>query len=238
MIARRASATGTARQRRWYRGPTVKGRRACPTLFLGACGVSLALLAAGCGGGSRQDAHEPKGAFNLEVVNASFPAHQSIARETHLALQVRNSGAHIVPNVAVSIDSFQYTDHYPELASNQRPIWAVEQGPGTSAARPVDTQAVSPPGGGATAYVSTWALGPLAPGDTQTFHWLVMPLKPGRHTVHFTVAAGLSGKARAQLAGGAAAVGKLTVNIAPRTPSNHVDPNSGAVVPGAFPLTP
>ena len=143
-----------------------------------------------------------------------------------------------MPNVAVTLDSFYYTEHYPELASDKRPVWVVERGPGAIAAPPVQTQSVSPPGGGQTAYVNTWALGPLAPGRTQTFLWRVVPVKAGRHTVHFTVAAGLAGKARAELASGGPVQGLLSADIAPIPPARHVDPHTGKVVPGQFPLTP
>jgi hypothetical protein len=206
-------------------------------MLLGALSACVALLAAGCGG-ARQDAHEPQGGFAVRVVKASFPAHQSVARPTHLELRVRNTGTRIVPNVAVTVDSFYYTENYPELADNKRPIWAIEEGPGAIPKRPVPTQAVSPPGGGQTAYVNTWALGPLAPGHTQTFLWRVLPVKPGLHTVRFTVAAGLAGKARAQTADGALPTGHFTVDIAPQPPANHVDPETGQIVSGAYPLAP
>jgi hypothetical protein len=206
-------------------------------MLLGALSACVALLAAGCGG-ARQDAHEPQGGFAVRVVKASFPAHQSVARPSHLELRVRNTGTRIVPNVAVTVDSFYYTENYPELADNKRPIWAIEEGPGAIPKRPVPTQAVSPPGGGQTAYVNTWALGPLAPGHTQTFLWRVMPVKPGLHTVRFTVAAGLAGKARAQTADGALPTGHFTVDIAPQPPANHVDPETGQIVSGAYPLAP
>jgi hypothetical protein len=114
----------------------------------------------------------------------------------------------------------------------------IETGPGAIPQRPVESEAISPPGGGQTAYVNTWALGALAPGRTSTFVWHVMPVKAGRYTVHYTVAAGLSGRARTQLAHGGPAVGHLTAEIAPRPPATHVDPDTGEVVPGAYPATP
>jgi hypothetical protein len=191
------------------------------------------LLASGCGG-ARQDAHEPAGAFTMQVVHASFPARQSLARPTRLELQVRNTGAHTAPNVAVTLDSFYYTEHYPDLAADKRPVWVVEQGPGAIAKPPVESEAVSPPGSGQTAYVNTWALGPLAPGRTRTFLWRVTPVKPGLHTVHFTVAAGLAGKAKAQLASGAPVQGSLTAYITPVPFAKHVDPNTGQIVGGAY----
>jgi hypothetical protein len=216
-----------------YRGVIVRGRdRVFPAVLLGACAV---VVASGCGGGARQDASEPKGTFALKVVHASFPAKQSMAHPTSMTLQIRNTGAHTAPNVAVSVDSFAYTSDYPNLAYDKRPVWVIEQGPGAIANLPVQSQAVSPPGGAQTAYVNTWALGPLAPGRTATFRWHVMPVKAGVHTVNFTVAAGLAGKAKAQLAAGGPVQGSFTADIAPRPPDRHIDPNTGRIVAGAYP---
>jgi hypothetical protein len=203
-------------------------------VLAGAC---AALAASGCGG-SRQDAHEAKSTFTMEVLKASFPAKQSIARPTELELQVRNASSHTAPSVAVSIDSFYYNENYPQVASPQRPVWVIEHGPGPAVRIPVESQAVSPPGGAQTNYVNTWTLGPLAAGGTQTLLWRVTPVKAGVHTVRFTIAAGLAGKARAQLAGGGPVQGQLTADIAPLPPARHVDPATGRVVGGAFPLVP
>jgi hypothetical protein len=196
------------------------------------------LLAAGCGSGARQDAREPSASFTLAVVRATFPREQSIARPASMELVVRNTSARTAPNVAVTVDSFYYTEHYPELASNKRPIWVVEKGPGTIPGRPVESEAVSPPGGGQTAYVNTWALGPLAPGSSRKFLWQVVPVKPGLHTVDYTVAAGLAGKAKAELPLGGPVAGHFGVHIASIPPARHVNPNTGQVVPGPFPQTP
>jgi hypothetical protein len=205
-------------------------------LLLGACGVGGSLLAAGCGG-AQQDAHEPKGTFAVKVVRAAFPVHQSIARQTAMALQVRNTGTQTVPNVAVTIDSFAYVNNYPGLSVNKSPIWVVEEGPGAIPKRPAESETISPPGGGQTAYVNTWALGPLAPGHTGTFLWRVVPVKAGLHIVHYTVASGLSGKSRALFARGALPSGSFAVHIAPNPAPTHVDPETGQVVPGEYPAT-
>jgi hypothetical protein len=191
------------------------------------------LIASGCGG-TRQDAHEASGTFTLQLVKASFPAGQAVARPASLELVVRNGGSKTAPNVAVTLDSFYYNSTYPELASRQRPIWVIEKGPGEIPEPPVQSEAVSPPGGGQTAYVNTWALGPLAPGAERTFLWHVVPVIAGRRTVHYAVAAGLAGKARAALASGGPVSGQFTVDIAPVPPATHVDPRTGRVVPGAF----
>jgi len=196
-----------------------------------------ALLASGCGG-ARQDANEPAKSFEMKIVRASFPAKQAVARPTTLELQVRNTGASTVPVVAVTLDSLSYTEHYPELAADKRPVWAIERGPGPVAKPPVESQEVSQLGGAQTAYVNTWALGPLAPGATQTFRWELVPVKPGAHTVNFAIAAGLSGKAKVHMASGGPLGGRFAVNVAPAPATTHVDPATGHVVAGAAPAIP
>ena len=257
----RASATRQRRaqapapgQWRWYRGAIVTGRprvlcvvgrrargvlrRAPAALAVAVTGTSAPLLA-GCGGGSLQDTREPSGTFTMKVLHASFPDDQAIARQTRLELEVRNTGRRTVPNVAVTIDSFSYTSDYPELAADKRPVWVIERGPGAIAEPPVESQEVSLPGGGQTAYVNTWALGALGPGQTRTFTWRVVPVKAGAHTVHYAVAADLAGnKARAVLASGARVQGQFSVDVAPAPPSTHVNPSTGKVEGGLYPKTP
>jgi hypothetical protein len=209
----------------------VRGRR---VLLLGV----LAAAAAGGCGAARQDEGEPERSFTMKVVRASFPAHQSIAKLADFELAIENASAHTAPNVAVSLDSFYYTETYAHLAADKRPIWVVESGPGITPKSFVETQSVTPAGGGQTAYVSTWALGALAPGRVRVFKWRVAPVKAGRHAVHYSVAAGLAGKAKAQLASGSPVRGQLVASIAPAPPSVHVDPQTGRVVEGARPLIP
>jgi hypothetical protein len=196
---------------------------------------ALALALAGCGGGSSLAAGESSASFDVKVVRARFPSRQAIAKPAVMELAVRNTGSHTVPNLAITVDSFSYTSDYPELAANKRPIWAIEQGPGANAKPPVQTQEVSQPGGGQTAYLNTWALGPLAAGHTQTFVWKVIPVKAGSHVVSYGVSAGLAGKARARLASGGPAGGRFTVQIAGAPPNTHVDPTTGKVVAGSYP---
>jgi hypothetical protein len=217
-----------ARRARRARGAV----RATAGSLVAAAGI---LLASGCGGAARQDAQEPKRTVRLDVVHASFPHLQSIARHTELELLVHNAGTNTAPNVAVTVDSFEYAEKFPELAADKRPIWVVDAGPGdiSHAAR---TAVVSPNGGGQTAYVNTWALGPLAPGATRTFRWVVAPVKAGVHTVHYTIAAGLAGKAKAVSASGGPVHGVFNVYVTKEPPLTHVDPNTGEVVPGPYPL--
>ncbi len=215
-----------------------RGSRARRTLTAGpGLVLGCALLASGCGGGSKQNAGEAKASYRLDVVHASFPRLQSIARPTTLLLTVRNSGLRTAPNVAITVNSFEYASNFPELASNKRPIWIVDAGPG-EINHPAQSAAVSPNGGGQTAYVNTWALGPLAPGATRTFRWRVAPVKSGVQSITYTVAAGLGGNARAVSATGGPVQGHFAVYITQAPPPTQVNPNTGEVVPGVYPQVP
>jgi hypothetical protein len=204
-----------------------------PALALG----SLAALLAGCGG-SAQNAGEKSASYPMAIVAAHFPAVQALARPQRLELVVRNSGQHTVPDIAVTIDSFSYASNYAELAAANRPVWAIERGPGSIAKLPAESQEVSPPGGAQTAYVNTWAFGPMQAGATRTFSWLVTPVKPGPHTVHFLIAAGLGGNARARLASGGPVGGSFRVNISAAPPVSYVNPSTGRVATGSGPKLP
>jgi hypothetical protein len=202
-------------------------------LLLGAC----AALFAGCGGGTRQDANEPERAYTV-ATKASFPTEQSIVRPAVMTVQVHNSSDATVPNVAVTVNAFDYSSDYPDLADDKRPVWVIEQGPGPIADPPVPSELIRQPGGGQTAYVNTWALGALGPGDTRTFKWRVTPVKAGTYTVDYRVAAGLAGRAKAQLADGGIPQGGFTVTIAPRPAAQHINPNTGQLAPGPYPPPP
>jgi len=196
-----------------------------------------AVLAAGCGA-ARQDAREAKGEFSVHVLTATFPARQSIAKPAIFELRVENTAKRALPNIAVTLDSFSSASSFPRLASSQRPIWVIEEGPGAQPSTPVESESVSPPGGGQTAYVNTWALGPLAPESTQTFEWHVVPVKSGTYTIHYTIAAGLAGKAKAVSSSGGAVTGALTASIAAKPGARHVNPATGRVEPGESPKQP
>jgi hypothetical protein len=201
-------------------------------------GASAAMFASGCGGGKKQDAGEATHTYKVQILSATFNPNQAVARPAVLRVKLRNADARTIPNLAVTVDSFYYTENYPELAANKRPVWVVEQGPGKIPARPVQSQAISPPGGGQTAYVNTWALGPLAPGRAQTFEWTVSPVKVGPHKVHIEIAAGLAGRAKATLANGARPTATFAANIAPAPPATYVNPSTGKVVAGTYPVKP
>jgi hypothetical protein len=205
---------------------------------MGLAAACVALLVAACGGGSKQTVGEPERAYKVEVLGASFKARQAVARPVAMKVTLRNADTHTIPNLAITVDSFYYNEKYPELAADKRPIWVVEQGPGTPPKSPAQSQAISPPGGGQTTYVNTWALGPLASRKTRTFEWKVVPVKSGTHYTHLKIAAGLGGRATTIQPNGAPPVATFVSHIAPAPPKVHVDPSTGRVAEGAFSATP
>jgi hypothetical protein len=190
-------------------GSTVFACRFAPI----AAGLA-ALAVAGCGGGERQDAAEPSGTFEVDVVSATFPTKQHLAQPERFVIAVRNSGQKTVPNVAVTVSSFAERSEQAGLADSQRAVWIIDDSPR----------------GGQTAYTNTWALGRLAPGQTRRFVWRVTAVQSGTHTVKWQVAAGLNGKAKATLSGNRAPAGSVTVDVSDKPGQARVDPKTGKVV--------
>jgi hypothetical protein len=179
-------------------------------------GGAAAVLATGCGGQDKQDADEPEGNFTVAVTRAEFPEQQRIARQARMTIVVRNTGAKRIPNVSITlypggqpttggsssgsgaqgqgVDAFGFRTTQPGVSDPARPVWIVDRGP--------KQRLREGPGGAVTAYVNTWALGPLAPGKTRTFTWDVTPVKPGVRKIGWRVNAGLDGKAKAKLSDG------------------------------------
>ncbi len=203
-----------------------------------SCAVSAAvaamLAAAACGSGQRQDVNEPSGEFPVQVTTATFPSPQRLAQHTQLVISVRNTGGKTIPNIAVtitnplygtSVGAFATYLNMPGLASHSRPVWIVDRPPGPCLFN-CDSGA---PGGAVTAYSNTWALGALAPGATATFDWGVTAVAPGSYRVHYEVAAGLNGKARAVLQNGRRPAGTFRVTILTAPHQTYVTP-SGQVI--------
>ena len=156
--------------------------------------TGLALLA-GCGGGERQDEDEPEGDFEVEVTRASFPKKQSLAQSSNLVITVRNAGEVAIPNVAVTVNGFEFRKDDEALADNERPQFVVNGLPREIGGL-ADAKDATPLGCD-TAYVNTWACGRLKPGDEKSFRWSVTAVKAGPYRISYLVAAGLSGNARA-----------------------------------------
>lgn len=202
----------------------MSGWRVTPGAVIGA--VTVAALLSACGG-TEQNATEPHGNFPV-AVSGSFPTRQRLAQTASFTVNVKNTGTEAIPNVAVTVTNPKYGSSAqafgtllprpragrPLLASRSRPIWIIDKAPGPCRYSCRNRG----PGGAATAYSNTWALGRLAPGRTATFRWLVTAIHAGDYTVVYAVAAGLNGSAKAVTRSGAAAGGAYRVRImsAPR----------------------
>jgi hypothetical protein len=194
-----------------------------------AC-AALALGLAACGGAERQDENEPEGKFEVEVVDASFPNKQKLAKRSELEITVRNAGEKTVPNIAVTLDGFDTKLQDPDLADPSRPVFVINGQP-----KEIGDFAESKelaPEGGETAYVNTWALGPLKAGDEQTFTWSVTAVRAGAYRISYKVAAGLDGKAKAVDETGAAPAGVFIGTIDDTPPDTRVADDGVTVVEG------
>ena len=204
--------------------------------------VCAAALLAGCGGsGPSEVAGESSGSFPLAVSSARFPASQRLSEHTTLVISVRNAGHRTVPDVAVTLTNPRYGTAaqafgtlipgsqagQPVLASRSRPVWVVDQAPGPCSY----SCHQDGPGGAATAYSNTWALGKLAPGQTARFTWHVTAVLAGRYTVHYEVAAGLSSKAVAVSTGRLPLAGSFAVDVSGAPRQAYVN-NAGQIIYG------
>jgi hypothetical protein len=201
-----------ASPRRWYGSPALSSPRHRVVPIALAC---AAVFASGCGGGGpRQDANEPSGDYKVQVLRAKFPEKQSLAKRSVMTITVKNVDTKTIPNVAVTVKSFDKRKNDPTLADPTRPQFIVNTGPR----------------GGDTTYVGTAALGPLKPGQTKTFRWDVTAVSAGPYTVRYAVAAGLNGNAKAVLAGGGRPTGAFTGNVSSKAPQAHVADDGTTVV--------
>jgi hypothetical protein len=194
----------------------VEGLRALRLTAVPAAALVVLGIAA-CGGDQpRQDAAERAGTYRVAILRSSFPARQRLAAPARLVVVVRNIGRRTLPDVAVTVDSFSARSERTDLADAQRPVWVIDR----------------PPRGSSTAYTNTWALGPLRAGRAKRFVWRVTPVQAGTHRLRLRVAAGLTGRAKAVLAGDRVPEREVTVRISARPARARVDPETGAVVRG------
>jgi hypothetical protein len=197
------------------------------------CALTLAgvVAVAGCGGAERQDENEPEGDFPVEVVAASFPQDQKLAKSSDLVITVRNAGERTIPNIGVTVNGFNFRKQDPELADPERPQFVINGVPREIGGFPEAKDAS--PLGCDTAYVNTWSCGPLKPGGEKTFRWSVTAVKAGDFEVRWRVAAGLDGKARAVSAGGGEAPrGSFTGTVSDEAPEVRVADDGRTVVEG------
>jgi hypothetical protein len=203
----------------------LEGRRV--TLSVALLG---ALTVASCGGGERQDANEPEGRFPVEVVSAEFPTTQKLAKRSDLEIVVRNSGRKAVPNVAVTVRGFDVRLEGRGLSDPERPVFVINGEPKEIGTFPESKEAA--PEGGETAYVDTWALGRLRPGQRKAFRWSVTAVRPGPFRLRYEIAAGLDGKARAVTTGGGTPRGMFRGSVSDAAPDTRVADDGSTIISG------
>jgi len=227
------------------------GRAVTPRSIGLICAALAGLLGTGCGSGERLDAREPSGRFTVQITTASFPASQRLSEHTHLVLAVHNLSGRTLPDVAVTIcnvtcafpapagqgtsaAAFSENLQMAGLARPSRPVWVLDNPPGPCnfGCEASSDSGAGSPGGAATAYSNTWALGQLPPGRTAKFDFGVTAVKPGRQVLAWEVAAGLNGKAKAVLPDGSLPHGTFAVTIL-RAPLQTYVNNNGQVVTAA-----
>lgn len=199
-------------------------------------GKSVALLlvgvvaVAGCGGGERQDENEPEGQFRVEVVKATFPKQQKLAKRSELEIVIRNADSKEVPNVAVTLKGLDRRKEDPDLADQRRPVFVVN-GQFKEFGNIEDAQAKTPNGIENPAYVDTWSLGPLKPGESKSFKWDVTAVQAGPYQLDYTVSAGLDGKAKAVDSSGETPVGVFSGTISDAPPQTRIAKDGKTIVP-------
>ena len=222
-------------------------------------GLLVALSAAGisaCGGGERQDVNEPSGNYPVQIVSADFPSKQKLAENTNLTLSVANTGDKTIPDLAITIfttsnastsetqtsttgtnsstgtssqglpqsqGSFSVRSDEPGLAIPFRPVWILEEGYPKLAGQTASA-------GAEAAQTDTFSFGALAANQTREMVWNVTPVQAGTFTVHYRVAAGLQGKAKAVTGDGSVPEGEFVVRISSAPPQTRVN-DAGQVVP-------
>ncbi len=196
--------------------------------------VVLSASLAACGGDKeRQDANEPEGKFPVAVTTAKFPTEQRLAQTSNLELEIENTGSEQVPDLAVTIYTgdikagapFSTRSDQPGLADPNRPVWILENGfpKVLDVSEDESDLADAPTAGASAAQTDTYAFGPLAAGETKRIFWQVTPVEPGTYTIHYELAAGLSGNAQAVTDDGGPVEGEFVVTITDKPPQARVD---------------
>ncbi len=199
------------------------------------------MVLAGCGGSEpRQDENEEEGNYPVEVTEAEFAPKQRLAETTDLELAFRNSGDETIPDLAVTIytgdvkadGAFNVRSAQEGLADPNRPVWILEND-FPKILEQGDTAkdlATAPTAGAETSSTNTYAFGELEAGDEIHTVFRVTPVVAGTFTVHYEVAAGLDGNAKAVTDTGEPVEGEFVATITDRPRATKVD-EQGNVIP-------
>jgi len=164
-------------------------------------------------------------------VRATFPEQQKLAKRSDLIVTLRNAGRETIPNIAVTVNGLDRRKKDPDLADPTRPVFALNGVQVEIAGFPEAKDAS--PRGCDSAYVNTWACGPLRPDQQKTFRWSVTAVQAGDFKIDWRVAAGLDGKAKAVAPGGGPAPrGQFSGSISDEAPDVRVADDGKTIVSG------
>jgi hypothetical protein len=175
----------------------------------------------------------------VDVAEAKFPTKQRLAQTSDLRLAIENVGEETVPDLAVTIYTddekaggpFDVRSEQPGLADPNRPVWILENEYPKLLTPGLDPDELddAPSAGAEAAQTDTFSFGPVAPGETKDIVWRVTAVEPGTYTVHYELAAGLHGKAKAVTADGGPVEGEFVVTITDKPPKTCVG-DSGEIL--------
>ena len=118
--------------------------------------------------------------------------------------------------------SFNIRLNNPALANPNRPVWILENDYPKLLGNGVTRKNLhsAPSAGAAAAQTDTFQFGAVPPGQTKDIVWRVTPVQAGTYTVHYDVAAGLQGNAKAVTPSGGKVKGQFHVAIASKPPAD------------------
>jgi hypothetical protein len=223
--------------------PSLPWARSLARVSALAAAALLATGVAACGDDAeRQDASEPEGEFPVEVQAAKFPTEQRLAQTSDLRLELENAGDELIPDLAVTINTgdggasgpFSIRSDQPGLADPNRPVWILEHNYPKLITADVSEKDLdsAPSAGAAAAQTNTFSFGPLEPGESKDIVWRVTPIQPGTYTVHYEIAAGLTGKAKAVTEDGGPVEGEFVVTVTDKPPRARVNDAGDVVIEG------
>lgn len=179
--------------------------------------AAVGVLAVGCGAAPRQDVGEPAGRHTVEIVDASFPSNQKLAKRSFMTLTVRNVGATEIPHLSATVQGFSERNDFSDaekIADPERPVFALNR----------------LPEGSESAYVNTYSLGRLRPGQTKSFTWDVTAVDARPYRIRYRVSAGLDGKATAVLPNGQPPAGQFAGTVERAAPTARVAAGDGETI--------
>jgi hypothetical protein len=155
--------------------------------------------------------------------NASTGASGTSTGATGTTTSAGSEGGSATGDLPQAQGSFSVRSEQQGLAIPFRPVWILEEGFPKLAGQTASA-------GAEAAQTDTFSFGSLDPHQSRAMVWNVTPVQAGTFTVHYRVAAGLQGKAKAVTADGSVPEGEFVVRISSAPPQTRVN-NAGQVVP-------